>query len=122
MPKRILLDRLLPRFVALCKAYMENEGINQGKLAVRVGIQRSHLNAILNGGRSLSAYYLHLFVRQGIIGVKQIYDEKPESERESEFWETAEESENFKLLGKLARLRKIGIDIEDILNKLYPEV
>jgi len=122
MPKRILLNRLHAEFVRLIETFTVDNDITQGELAKLVGLQRSHLNALLNGGRALSAYYIHVFIRQGIISVSEIYDGNSESERETEFWEIARESENFKLLAKLARLRGMGIDIEEILERLYPNI
>ena len=122
--KRLILNRIWDRFVCLVKKYMKENDLTQKQMAELIGIQRPHLNNLLNKNpkRQLSAYYVWLFLRRRIFTVTEIYDGQAETERESEFWETADEGSNFKILGKIARLRKKGIEIEKILDQLYPDV
>jgi len=122
--KKILLIRLWDDFIYLIKKHLEYHEMTQQELADLVGMQRSHLNALLNKSehRPLTAYYLLKFIRKGIIKLEDIMDEKATDEREIEFWLQAKEAENLKLLGKIARLRKKGVDIEGILDKLYPDI
>lgn len=118
--KRINLNRLHPRFTKLVKKYMQNNNLSQVELAKLVQLQRTHVNALLNGGRALTAYYLFKFIIKGVINVADIYDNKPQSEREKGFWETATEAENIALLRRIARMRKKGINVEAILDAVDP--
>lgn len=49
-------------------------------------------------------------------------EEHTKTERGEDFWETADEMANYKFLAKIARLRKKGIDIENLLDQLDPEI
>jgi transcriptional regulator with XRE-family HTH domain len=118
MDKKLILTRLHPRFSFLMREYIFKHGMTQQALADKVGMQRSHLNALLMGKetRPLSAYYLFKFILKGVIMVTEIYDGAPDSDREADFWDTAKESENIALLKRIARMRKKGYDIEKILD------
>jgi len=122
--KKIKLTRLWDVFVSLVLGYMSEHGITQQELADKVGMQRSHLNALLNKSenRPLTAYYLLKFIRSGVISVNQIRDNKEDCDREKEFWMQAKESENLKLLGKIARIRALGTDFEKFLEIHFPNV
>ena len=123
--KRIDLSRLQGRFQHLVGRYMAQHDINQTELARLVGMQRSHVSALLtrnpNAQRKLTAYYLYQFIRRGIMTKKDVYDGQPETDREEEFWGTASEMENLALLKRIARLRKKGIDVEKILSAMDDE-
>jgi len=122
--KKILLTRLWDKFISIVLAYLEKENMTQQELADLVGMQRSHLNALLNKspGRPLSAYYLLKFIRVGVVKVSQIYDKKATDEREVDFWKQAKEAANLKLLAKIARIREKGIDIDKFLDLHFPKV
>jgi len=122
--KKILLTRLWTVFVQLVNKYMSDHNMTQQELADLVGMQRSHLNAMLNKApsRPLSAYYLLKFIRKGVITVAQIKDGQIESDREQEFWDQAKEAENLKLLSKIARIRQQGIDFEKFLEIHFPDI
>ena len=122
--KKIKLIRLWNLFITLVGKYMADNGITQQELADKVGMQRSHLNALLNKSenRPLTAYYLLKFIRAGVISVNQIKDDKAETDREKEFWMQAKEAENLKLLGKIARIRAEGVDFEKFLEIHFPNV
>jgi len=119
--KRIMLDRLQDRFIGLLERYMQDRDLNQEGLANKVGIERSLINKLLNRKRRLSAYYVMLFIRSGVIHMHQLYDGKAESMAEEDFWQTAPELENYALLRKIARLRKAGIDVEYLLDMVDPD-
>ena len=118
MDKKLILTRLHPRFAFLVREYLDKHGMTQQQLADKVGMQRSHLNALLMGKttRPLSAYYLFKFFLKGVIKVSDIYDGAPESDREVGFWDTAKEAENISLLKRIARMRRKGYNIEKILD------
>ena len=122
--KKINLVRLWDKFIVLVLAYMKENDLTQGQLAKIVGMQRTHINALLNRyhKRPLSGYYLLKFISKGIITVKQIYDSEEETEREEDFWNQAKEAENYKLLAKIARIRKSGTDIDKFLEIHFPNV
>lgn len=124
MQKKINLKRLADIFIRLVTEYMSRHKMDQGEMAKFVGMQRAHLNRMLNKApdRPLSAYYLFKFVRKGVIKVNQIDDRVRESEREQEFWDMAKEAENMALLSKIARIRKLGVDMTEVLEQMYPGV
>lgn len=121
--KRLDLSRLNFRFTKLVRAYMQDNDMSQKDIAEVVGMQRTHLNALLNqsGERPLTGYYVLKFLSKGIFGVKQIYDGKAKDEKEKDFWKTANEAENIGLLQRIARLREKGIDIDAILDAVDPD-
>lgn len=114
--KRIDLTRLQPKFSGMVVSYLKSNRIIQAELAERVGIQRGHLNEIINGRRKLSAYYLMKFIREGIVKVADINDNQATVEREKSFWQQASEAENYATLKKIAELRNLGGNVEEILN------
>ena len=122
--KKILFTRLWDVFISLVVKYMTNNGITQQEMADMVGMQRSHLNALLNRSekRPLTAYYLLKFIRAGVISVTEIRDNRVDNDREKEFWSQAKEAENLKLLGKIARIRAEGVDFENFLEIHFPNV
>jgi len=119
--KRILLERLQDRFGELVESYLAEHDMTQGELAKRVNLQRTHLNALVNGKRSLSAYYVLQFIRAGVFSMAEIYDHDPETRAEEEFWALASEAENHALLRKIAQLRKRGVDVDLLLNMIDPD-
>jgi hypothetical protein len=121
--KKIDLSRLHPTFRRLVLEYMRRSGLKQGQIASLVGMQRSHFNALLNGSsdRPLTAYYLLKFIRKGIVKVKDIKDGNAKNEREVEFWESAGEAENIATLQLIAKLRKRGIDVDQLLKSALPK-
>ena len=119
--RRLNLKRLQQRFSYLVRSYMQKEDANQGEIADLVGIQRTHLNLLLNGKRPLSAYYVFQFIRTGVFKMSEIYDGKADTDREKQFWRTASEAENISLLSRIAELRKKGIDIDSLLNMVDPD-
>jgi len=118
--KRLSLERLQDRFSKLVCNYLAENDLNQGELAERIKMQRAHLNMLINGTRPLSAYYLMKFIQGGIIRVADIYNGKSESKREEEFWATASEAENYALLYRIAKLRKRGVDVDQLLDLIDP--
>jgi len=122
--KKINITRLWDIFISLIKSYMSEHGMTQQDMADKVGMQRSHLNALLNksDGRPLTAYYLLKFIKEGVIKVDQIRDGKEEKAHEKEFWMQAKEAENLELLGKIARIRAEGVDFKKFLEIHFPNV
>lgn len=116
--KRINLNRLQPKFIDILNKYMAEHEMSQVALAKKVGINRPRLNALLNPQSKiqLTAYYILKFIRIGVFSVADIKDNCPKNDRESEFWNSASEAENFALLKKLAIARNIGIEFESILD------
>lgn len=117
--KKINLSRLQPKFAALVRRYMYDHKLTQEQLGQIVDIAQPNIAAILSDApqsRPLSAYYLLKFIRKGIVKVNEIFDNQPQDDREVEFWSMAEETENFALLAKIARLRRQGHDIDSILD------
>ena len=118
--KAINLERLQARFVDLLLKYMADNRLNQVEIANLVGIQRTHVNALLHHNRPLSGYYLLKFISKGVIQVSEIYDGEDGNGREEDFWATASEAENHKLLSRIAKIRKKGIDIDSLLDAVDP--
>ena len=118
--RRLIIDRLQGRFEVLINKYLEKEGISKGDLARIVGIQQTHLSLLLHRKRPLSGYYLFQFIRSGIFKVADIYDNKPESEREADFWRMASEAENISLLNRIAKIRAKGVDVNGLLDMIDP--
>jgi hypothetical protein len=118
--KKINISRLQDRFIQLVTAYMQEHGMTQQDLAKTVGIQRTHVNALLNSAcdRPLTAYYLWKFIMKGVVKVNDIQDGKGTDGREKDFWEMASEVENIATLKKIAKLRKAGFDIDKHLDFL----
>ena len=118
--KKINISRLQDRFIQLVTAYMQEHGMTQQDLAKTVGIQRTHVNALLNSAcdRPLTAYYLWKFIMKGVVKVSDIQDGKETDGREKDFWETASEVGNIATLKKIAKLRKAGFDIDKHLDFL----
>jgi len=56
--------------------------------------------------------YVFKFILKGVFRMDDIYDGKPESDREVEGWELCELCENIPLLKLINRARKRGCDIE----------
>ncbi len=118
--KAINLERLQDRFIDLLSKYMAENDMNQVQIANLVGLQRTHVNALLHHKRPLSGYYLLKFISKGVIKVSDIYDGKAENGREEDFWATASEAENIKLLMRIAKIRKKGINVETLLDAVDP--
>ncbi len=118
MKKRIDISRLQDQFVKLVKQYMSRNGMTQQELADKVGMERSHINALLNGKRKLSTYYAWGFIRGGILKASDLYDGKEASKDEEDFWKTAKEAENTGTLRMIAQLREQGVDVDTLLQAL----
>ena len=116
MKKRIDVSRLQDRFVKLVKHYMIKHDLTQQELADRIGMERTHINALLNEKRKLSTYYIWIFIRGGVLKASDIDDGKAESKDEEEFWQIAKEAENTGTLSKIAQLRKQGVDVDALLD------
>ena len=114
--KRLDLVRLQPKFSFLAASYLKQHRITQTELAAKIGMQRGHVNELINGKRKLSAYYLMKFIKEGIVKVAEIKDGKIESEREESFWNQASEAENYDTLKQIAELRKLGGNVKEIIN------
>ena len=48
--------------------------------------------------------------------MSEINDGKPLNEREEMFWDQANEAENYECLKKIAEFRKLGGNVDEILN------
>ena len=118
--KKINICRLQEKFAKLVNDYLADNQINQEQLAKLVGLQRSHVNALLNLSptRPLTAYYLWKFIVKGVVKVKDIKDDANINGREKEFWDMASEAENIATLKKIAALRRAGFDIDKHLDFL----
>jgi plasmid maintenance system antidote protein VapI len=120
--KKIDLSRLHARFGVLLERYMAGHRLKQGQVAKCIGMQRTHLNALINAKRPLSAHHLIKFIIRGIVKVSDIKDDCHERpEREMEFWAVATEAENISLLKKIARLRQHGVDVERLIDSVVPK-
>jgi hypothetical protein len=51
--------------------------------------------------------------------MKKVID--AESKMEPDFWKTASEAENIAILAKIARLRRKGVDIDYLFDRLISE-
>ena len=100
---------------------MDTNDITQTEMAKTVGIERGQLNKLLNMKRPLSAYYLNFFITRGIIRVSDIYDGKPENEKEHRFWKAAERAQRWAMLERIVRIEEKGIDLDRVLDGLDPE-
>jgi len=118
--KRMILERIKLPFIKAVQKYMDEHHLNQGEVAEQTGLNRTRVNELLNDHRRLSAYYVFLFIRAGIVKMDQIYDGRSESAKESEFWATMSEAENLNLLHRIARIRKRGIDLDAVLDAIDP--
>ncbi len=92
MDNRINIQRLQPRFQDLLRKFLDEEwkGKTRTALAEKVGVHKSHITNLLKkdkGARTLTATYIEKFIRGGVFTVDDIYDGKPESDREKFFWE-----------------------------------
>lgn len=84
--KRIDLSKYQPQVATLLREFMTEHKVRQQKLADIIGIQRSHLNAIINGGRKLSALYM-MFILQSEVILKNYIELDPDMpEDEQAFW------------------------------------
>jgi hypothetical protein len=91
--RRINLERLQPNFKVLVTRYLRKNKMKKVSLSWAVGIPRQHLSNLLSPVRSrkLSAYYVFKFITRNVFSVRQIYDHRPESQREARFWKVAKE-------------------------------
>ena len=119
--KRLDLSRLYHKFNSLTVKYLKDHNLTQQELAKFVGLQQSQVNALLNGKRKLTGYYLLKFITKGVIKVEEIknYETDIHPRRETGFWEIAEEAQNYELLHKITVLKKRNVDIYSIINNLY---
>ena len=115
---RLNLNRLSDRFAYLIRQYLLERDLSQKELSDIVNMENTHLNNLLTGSRSLSANYLHPFLTKGIILVKDIYDNKPESDREIEFWKYAEQVQDKEMLDPLLEILKNGYSREEVIEIL----
>jgi DNA-binding XRE family transcriptional regulator len=122
--RKIKVDRLQPKFKKLVKDYMEKHGLNQSDIGKLLGLDRTTVNKLMKGrkDRPLTAYYISIFLREGIFKVKDIYDENPENAKELDFWDRAKEAENWELLRVVSTLRKHGIDATEKLKSIYSHI
>ena len=114
--KKILIPRLQSRFIELILDYKSRHKISQQEIAKIVGTPPSTISNLKTGDRILSASYILKFINKGIFRVDDIYDGKPESSREIEFWELARLAEIKPLSKKIAYARELGLDIEAFLD------
>ena len=116
--KRLNLSYLQKIVAELLIKYQGKHGLSQQELADIIGIQRSHLNALINGGRTLTGYYLHFMISRGVISLTQIQEHINDemSEREKQYWAEIEIVDNHALIAKLAKLKKVGFDIEGYID------
>lgn len=82
----IEVKRLQPRFINLCWDWIALHHGNKTMLAKAVETKSPRISELLSGKRILTMYYVQKFILGGIFGVNDIYDERPESERESLAW------------------------------------
>ena len=122
--KKLIINRLRPRFIKLVNDYMVRYGINQTQLAKQLGLNRTPVNKLLKGAkdRPLTAYYISMFHRGGVFTVDEIYDGAAKDPKEKDFWERCREAENWELLRVVKELRKHGIDATEKLKSLYKEI
>ncbi len=116
--KRLLLKRLQNRFIRLVEEYMRKHNMTQDDLAAYVGIQPSHLSNLMRGKRILSATYLLYFISRGVVMPEDINDGNSTTERENEFWETAEFTRRIEFLRKVVKKEKQGYNIEAMVDAL----
>ena len=118
--KYIDLDRLHPKFIKSIEAYQRNhDDLPQSQLADLIGLQASHLNALIKRNRKLSAYYLEYFLKGGIMSLSDLYDREPEDPIEKEWYQLAKEMEEDREIIKLLKEAKAkGIPIERFIKTL----
>jgi len=116
MYKRVDLSHVQRKFILIVRDYLTKNKLTQKELAHKIQLDQGHLSSLLAGKRKLSAYYLTKFIRGGVMKVEEIYDGTSKSKMEEEFWKSATELQNFKLLATVVRAREMGIDVEMLLN------
>jgi len=101
-PKKLPVNRLRPKFINLLRDRL-NDGRfkTQVEIAEKTGIQESHISSLLNANRTLTCNYIDPFIRKGFFDVNDIYDEKPESKREEEYWGEAKQYKHSNMLYKI---------------------
>ena len=121
--KKIILTRLQDRFIELINEHIDS-GLSESQkdLAEKVGVHKTHLNNMLKGIRTLTAYNLFPFIQKGIIKVRDIYDEAAADQKEKDYWDRVSNIGSYGVLTALDRLKKkkkfSDDDIEEIVNML----
>jgi len=113
--KSVMLQRLQPRFKHLIEIYQGKTGKDQKTIASDVGLPASRLSGLLTESTKLSATYLEPFIWGGVIKVADIYDGKPETAKEVEFWKRMSYAERTDLTDLMVRLENAGKDPKRVM-------
>lgn len=87
--RNIPVARLHEKFIDLCWAWIAANRSDKNGLGKRVKLPHSRISELIGKKhkRTLSMYYIGLFIKKGVFTVADIYDGKPESDAEREEWE-----------------------------------
>lgn len=116
MFKKIPLDRIQNSFIHLTNRYMKEHDLSQKELAKIVKIPASCLSQYMTKNRKISAQTIYPFLIKEVFLVNEIYDNKPDSKREEEFWAIASLRQKKGLLRAILDVQEIGDDPETILR------
>ena len=116
--KKIMLVRLQPKFITLVNTYKKSHNVNQKGVANLVDMDQSHLSNLMKYKRKLSANYIWPFLMKGVFRMSDIYDGKPESNREKNFWVGAKFFENRYVLEKIGEAKENGLTDEILVAYL----
>lgn len=108
--KCIDLSRLQPAFIRKANEYMAEHDMTKKALAEKINQHQSICNDLLNNQRGLSALYLLPYLDGGIMTANEIYDGKPQTEKERRWWARQMLMENPRLIDAAARVTAAGGD------------
>lgn len=108
--KCIFLSRIQPAFIKKAMEYLSEHDMTKKALAEKIGQHQSICNDLLNNKRGLSALYLLPYLQGGIMVASEIYDGKPETDRERRWWARQLLMENPRLVEAASRVEAAGGD------------
>jgi hypothetical protein len=114
--KNVNLKRLQPAYIRKMKAFMYHHDLNKQECADRIGQNYSIFCDLMNEQRELSALYLLPAIQGGAMTAKEIYDKKPETEKEKKFWARQILMENDSLVDAASEFIEAGGDPVEFLK------
>lgn len=108
--KCIDLSRIQSAFIRKAKDYLAKHEMTKKALAAKIGQHQSICNDLINNKRGLSALYLLPYLEGGIMTASEIYDGKPQTEKERKWWARQLLMENPRLIDAAARVEAAGGD------------
>jgi len=121
--KKIMLTRVQPKFVQLVRAIMDSQNLTQKQLAQILDIPEPNLSNLMKIDpdtglykRKLSNTYLSPFFKKRLIKVPEIFDGKPETDRETRYWKSARVIQDDEMADLIADLEDDGVDVKAMLK------